>query len=79
MKKKMPEILTPAIIRIVDYVCDTCGKGLMNAIGAPSLMSNPPQILHQCNICKIQRYFTLHYPHPRFLKIVEKKNEEISH
>ena len=46
----------------VDYICDTCGKGIMCSTGV-TLMSNPPQYPHMCLECDATQTFTgITYP-----------------
>jgi hypothetical protein len=46
----------------VEYVCDKCGKGMMETTAGISLTSNPPKYQHTCTHCGHQDYFTKAYP-----------------
>ncbi len=45
----------------IDYICDNCNTGVMEATGK-MLMVDPPQWEHKCNHCSATRNFPQKYP-----------------
>jgi len=49
----------------VDYICDTCEKGLMNPTGV-MLTSDPPKWPHRCSNCGHEVILDEKFPTIRF-------------
>ena len=46
----------------VDYVCDSCGVGVMHPTGI-SLLCSQPQYPHECDKCGESKTFNNKYPY----------------
>jgi len=72
----MPREQTPIRPIRVDYRCDECREGFYRPTGA-LLMTSPPKIPHECNVCHHKQTFTERYPTIRYSKegeIIDLKN-----
>jgi len=49
----------------VEYVCDVCAKGTMEATGSV-VCTNPPQYQHICTSCGHEGYLENRYPEIRY-------------
>ena len=46
-----------------EYVCDSCGQGVLRlTYGMSVLDTNPRQYVHHCTHCKKESYLTVIYP-----------------
>jgi len=57
----MSETKTECRTYKVEYVCDVCAKGTMEATGSV-IDTNPPQYQHICTACGHESYLETRYP-----------------
>lgn len=63
----MPEVKQEVRPIEVSYVCDSCGKGLMAAIG--EMDAETGDVEHSCRICNHQQTFQWRtYPHIEYVE-----------
>lgn len=47
----------------VNYICDKCGKGIMEYTGGHEYLTSIPQFEHKCNVCgEIKLFYNGTYP-----------------
>ena len=61
----MSEKKTPCNTYRIEYVCDVCAKGTMEASGSV-VCTHPPKYQHICTACGHEGYLENHYPEIRW-------------
>lgn len=59
----MSEKRTPVQILQCEYICDRCGSGRMERVGAQTFLTDPPQYPYKCSECGYLKCSSKRYPY----------------